>query len=212
MGTHIDAPSHFGKGSWRVQQIPIEHLIGPGVIINVQKKAEADPDYRVSIDDVIEYETKYGRIPDGAIVIMNSGWYHKYPDKTKIFNTEHHTDISKFHFPGFHEDTVQWLIDKRFIHAVGSDSPSFDYGQAKIFPVHQIISKNNVIGIENVAHLDRIPESGSTVFLPVIKIDDGSGGPTRVLATFDDGQDPPSSAARSIHIEQILFALLLATV
>ena len=79
MGTHIDAPSHFGKGSWRVQQIPIEHLIGPGVIINVQKKAETDPDYRVSIDDVMEYETKYGRISDGAIVIMNFGLVSQVP-------------------------------------------------------------------------------------------------------------------------------------
>ena len=208
MGTHIDAPAHFGRGSWRTQQIPVERLMGPGVIINIKKKAEANPDYRINMDDVMEYETKYGRIPDGAIVIMNSGWYHKYPDKTKIFNTKQHDDPSKFHFPGFHEDAVKWLIDKRGIYAVGADCPSFDSGQADEFPVHKVIGPNNVIGIENVANLDRIPESGSTVFLPVIKIDDGSGGPTRVLATFDDGEGSPANAACSVHFGMLLVLTL----
>jgi kynurenine formamidase len=46
MGTHIDAPAHFSQDGWRIHQIPIEKLHGPGVIINVKSKAAKDPDYR----------------------------------------------------------------------------------------------------------------------------------------------------------------------
>ena len=39
-GTHTDAPSHFAKGRWRVGDIPMERLIGPGVIIDISEKAK----------------------------------------------------------------------------------------------------------------------------------------------------------------------------
>ena len=208
MGTHIDAPAHFGQGAWRTQQIPVENLMGAGVVINVKDKAAADYDYRIMLSDVMAYENKYGRIPDGAIIMMNSGWYHKYPNKTLIFNTVDHANVSLFHFPGFHEEAVEWLINHRHIHAIGTDCPSFDYGQSDTFPVHVLIAKENVIGVENVANLDKVPESGSTMFLPVIKIDDGSGGPTRVLATYDDGVDKPSSGVNKMAANVITVVFL----
>lgn len=34
-GTHLDAPAHLKRGAWKVHQVPMDHLIGPGVIINV---------------------------------------------------------------------------------------------------------------------------------------------------------------------------------
>ncbi|KAK3108535.1 hypothetical protein FSP39_010077 [Pinctada imbricata] len=197
MGTHIDAPAHFGKGSWRTQHIPIERLMGPGVIINIKDKAAKNYDYRISLEDIEEYEKKYGRIPEGAVVLMYAGWYHKYPNKTAIFNTVQHSKPEFFHFPGFHADAVQWLINYRHISAVGGDTPSFDAGFDHTFPVHEIIGAENVIGIENAAYLDRIPEAGSTIFIPVIKIDDGSGGPTRLLATYDDGVGTPGNSAEN---------------
>lgn len=46
MGTHIDAPAHSVQGMWRIDQIPMEKLYGPGVIINVKSKVETNPDYR----------------------------------------------------------------------------------------------------------------------------------------------------------------------
>lgn len=46
MGTHIDAPVHTIQGMWKTDQIPIEKLYGPGVIINVKEKVKSNPDYR----------------------------------------------------------------------------------------------------------------------------------------------------------------------
>lgn len=48
------------------------------------------------------------------------------------------------------------------------------------------MGKNDVVGIENVANLDKVPESGSMIYVPVLNIFEGSGGPARVFATFDD--------------------------
>ena len=102
------------------------------------------------------------------------------PGKTRVFGTQ--TKPSTFHFPSWHEDAVTWLIRKRQINAIGVDSASLDYGQSKTYPCHTLMGKNNIVGIENVANLDNIPESGSTV----LNIEDGSGSPARVFATYDD--------------------------
>ena len=185
-GTHLDAPAHFAEGSWRAQQIPIERLVGPGVIINVIDEAAANPDYRVTVDDLRDWEHRYGDIPYGAIVIMNSGWDKHYPNKSKTFGTDTPSDPATFHFPGFHEDAADWLVRYKNIHVVGVDTPSTDYGQSKTFPVHVVLGKANVPGLENVANLNRIPPSGSTIFIGAIKQFGGSGGPARTFATLPD--------------------------
>lgn len=186
MGTHIDAPAHSVQGTWRTDQIPMEKLYGPGVIINVKSKVENNPDYRVSVADLLTWEKKNGKMPRNAIVVMNSGWSSRYPNKSLVFGTSTPTDVSTFHFPGWHENAVMWLINKRQVNAVGVDTPSTDYGQTTNYPCHVIMGENDVVGIENVANLDKVPENGSTIYVPVLNIFDGSGGPARVFATFDD--------------------------
>ncbi|XP_050414236.2 isatin hydrolase [Patella vulgata] len=183
-GTHLDAPAHFSKGKWRTHEIPVERLVGPGVIIDVTSKATTDHDYRVQISDIEVWETKYGNIPEGAIVLMTSGWTKRYPDKGQVFGSENTTNPETFHFPAFHEDAVEWLIQHRNISIVGVDTPSVDYGQTKTFPVHQLLGANNIIGLENVAYLDKVPEHGAIIFAGVTKLYDGSGGPARVIAIY----------------------------
>ena len=139
------------------------------------------------MDDVKEWEMKNGRIPDGAIMLLNTGWSDRYPNKSLIFNSQQYDDPSTYIFPGWHEDTAQWLLDARKIKALGGDTPSFDYGMSTTFPVHRLILGKGIVGLENVANLDEVPESGSMVFLAVFKLFDGSGGPTRVFATVSTG-------------------------
>ena len=38
-GTHTDAPAHFAKGKWRIGDIPVERLIGPGIVIDISEKS-----------------------------------------------------------------------------------------------------------------------------------------------------------------------------
>lgn len=150
---------------------------------------------RVTVDDLSVWEEKYGKMPRCAVAIMNSGWSSKYPNKTLVFGTPQPSNVSSFHFPGWHEDAVTWMINKRQINAVGVDTPSTDYGQTTNMPCHVILGQKNIVGIENVANLDNIPESGSTIYIPVLNIFGGSGGPARVFATFDDDLNKTNAAA-----------------
>ncbi|XP_053374689.1 isatin hydrolase-like [Mercenaria mercenaria] len=212
-GTHLDSPAHFAEGKKRQHQIPMEKLVGPGVIVNVKAKSAENPDYRVTIDDLRAWESKYNRLPKGAVIIMNSGWSLKYPNKTLTFGTETPDDASTFHFPGWHEDTVNWLIKNRDVNVVGVDTPSTDYAQSTTFPVHVALGEADIPGVENVANLDEIPESGSIIYVAAIKLYDGSGGPTRVFATMvEDGMTGRSSKLLLSSVLYILSAIIVFSV
>ncbi|CAL1538915.1 unnamed protein product [Lymnaea stagnalis] len=190
MGTHLDAPGHTFKGSWRVHQIPVDRLVGPGVVIDVRAQVAKNSDYRLSVLDIERWERLYGAIPNGAIVFMWSGWDVRYPDKFLTFNSITPGNISTFHFPGFHPDAVRWLLRYRNISMIGVDTPSTDYGQSKNLEVHQLTGGANVMGLENVNNLCQVPPSGATIVVPPMKVFDGSGVPVRILALVDKAGQP----------------------
>ncbi|HKU52609.1 MAG TPA: cyclase family protein, partial [Nitrospira sp.] len=64
-GTHMDAPIHFAQGQAGIDQIPVEHLTGPAIVIDVRSAVGADRDYRLSVEDVRRWESRYGIIPTG---------------------------------------------------------------------------------------------------------------------------------------------------
>ena len=39
-GTHTDAPAHFAQGKWRMSDIPVDRLVGPGIVVDISKKVE----------------------------------------------------------------------------------------------------------------------------------------------------------------------------
>ena len=175
----------------------MERIFGRGVIINVVAGADADPNYGVSIADVKKWEAKHGKIPPGAAVLMNSGWYKRYPNQNRVWKSSTPMNISTHNFPGFLGATTKWLVEERKIHILGSDSPSTDDGNAVrdySFGTHRVAAQNNIIGIENLANLDAVPEAGSIIYVPVPKTLDGSGGPTRVFATYDDAMNGANTA------------------
>ncbi|XP_071097005.1 isatin hydrolase-like [Haliotis cracherodii] len=211
-GTHLDSPSHFFEGGWKADEIPAERLIGPGVILDVTSQANADPDYRVTQADFEAYESKHGRIPHGAIVFMNSGWGARYSDKKRFFNTEYPDNSSTFHFPGYHEDAITWLVANRNVSMVGVDTPSNDYGQSTVFPSHVILAKNNIPGLENVARLNQVPAKGATIIVGSIKLFSGSGGPARILATWDTHGEPDCTSGCMNILETASTSLLAVLV
>src|ERR1043165_9102003 len=73
-GTHIDAPIHFAEGHKTVDQLPLEQLIGPAVVVDVTTKAQKDADYLISVADLQAWEAKHGEIPKGAILLLNTGF------------------------------------------------------------------------------------------------------------------------------------------
>ena len=76
---------------------------------------------------------------------------------------------------------MRLLLD-RGVGAIGVDTASIDYGQSRNFIVHQVANGANVPGLENVANLERVPETGAWIIALPMKIGGGSGAPVRIVA------------------------------
>ena len=188
-GTHLDAPIHFDKSGKTVDQIPPRQLIAPGVVIDVSTQAAADPDYRLSLEDVRSWEKQHGTIPAGAIVLLRTGWGKRWPDRKRYFGDDTPGDASKLHFPSYGKEAAEYLVRQRRVGALGLDTASIDYGASKDFIVHRIASAAGVPGLENLANLDQLPTVGAWIIALPMKITGGSGGPLRVVALVSSGRE-----------------------
>jgi kynurenine formamidase len=181
-GTHIDAPIHFGQGQSSVDQIPVSQLIGPAAVVDIASKCAADPDYRLSRVDLEFWESAHGQIPDGAIVVARTGWYHRWPDRKSYMGSDVPGDTTHLHFPGFSKEAAQFLVQQRQIRGVGLDTASMDFGPSQDFIVHQVLNGANKYGLENLTNLDALPATGATLIVAPMKIEGGSGAPARIYA------------------------------
>lgn len=182
VGTHLDAPFHFAQGKWTTDLVPLGRTIGPGVVIDVRHKSEADPNYQLQVVDIRTWERESGKIPRGAIVLMYSGWGKFWGDRKSYFGTDLAGEVTNLRFPGFSRSAAEFLVKERKIDAVGTDTPSIDYGPSQDFIVHRIFGRANVPIFENVANLERLPLKGATIFAIPMKIQGGSGAPLRIFA------------------------------
>ncbi|KAJ7373581.1 hypothetical protein OS493_011186 [Desmophyllum pertusum] len=82
-GTHLDAPSHFAKGKWTLDQIPLDRLIGPAIKIDISSKAAKNADAQMTPSDLQAWEEKHGKIPDDVILLVFTDWGKYWPDKKK---------------------------------------------------------------------------------------------------------------------------------
>lgn len=183
-GTHIDAPVHFAEGRRTVDEIPLQQLIGPAVVIDVSEKALKDPDYQVSVEDFEAWETAFGTIPENSIALLRTGYGQFWPNRERYMGTHERGQqaVANLHFPGLHPNAAHWLVVNRKISAIGLDTPSIDYGQSQLFESHRILFKKDIPVFENVANLDHLPEKGAFVIALPMKIKGGSGGPLRIIA------------------------------
>lgn len=181
-GTHLDAPIHFAEGGWTADEIPLDRLIGPAVVIDVAAQAREDSDYLVTIADVKAWELEHGPVPAGAIVLLRTGWGARWPNRKEYLGDDTPGDASNLHFPAYGEDAVRLLVEERRIAVLGVDTASIDHGPSRNFPAHQAAAAANVPALENVANLDQLPATGSWIFALPMKISGGSGGPVRIAA------------------------------
>jgi kynurenine formamidase len=181
-GTHLDAPIHFAAGGVTADRVPLEQLVAPAVVIDVSAKAAADPVYRLTRDDVLAFERRYGRIRRGSIVLLRTGWSSRWPDRQAYFGDATPGDASKLRFPSYGAEAAELLVRDRGVAALGADVASIDYGPSTDFAVHRVAAAANVPGFENLTRLDELPPTGAVVIALPMKIEGGSGGPLRAIA------------------------------
>lgn len=189
-GTHLDAPIHFAEKGLTLDQIPLSSLTGNAVVIDVKKKAAANPDYLISVQDVMDWEKANGEIKPNSIILFNTGYANVYPNRKQYFGTDKigAEAIPQLHFPGIDPALSTWLVEKRSPKAVGIDTASIDYGQSQDFKTHQILLGKNIPGFENLTNLDQLPVKGAYVVALPMKIAGGSGGPLRIVAAVEQSR------------------------
>lgn len=189
-GTHIDAPVHFAQGGKTVDQLEPAQLIGPGVKIDVSTKAAANRDYLIRLDDFKKWESANGELPDGCIVLLQTGFSNYWPDKMRYLGTDQKGPdaVRDLHFPGLDPAAAKWLVDNRKIKAIGLDTASIDYGQSTEFASHVELMTNNIPAFENVANLDKLPAKGFQIIALPMKIKGGSGAPLRIVAFLPESK------------------------
>jgi len=186
-GTHLDSPLHFAEGHPGTDEIPVNRLIAPAVVLDVTAACEKDPDYLVSAEDITRWESAHGRIPEAAIALIRTGWGKYWPDAKRYLGTDEHGAgaVAKLHFPGISAEAARLFVERK-VAGVGIDTASVDYGQSKDFQTHRILYSHDVYGLENVANLDRVPTTGALLIALPMKIKGGTGGPVRIVAVLPE--------------------------
>jgi kynurenine formamidase len=177
-GTHLDAPAHFSAGAWTVDQIPADRLVRPLAVIDVRKQVRGNPDYEVTVQDIAAWESAHGMIPEAAVVLAYTGWDERW-NSMKEYRDELGDHLT--HYPGFGLEAVKFLVKNRGAVGLGTDTMSVEKGETTTYPVHQFTSKEGVYHLENLTNLSLVPLSGATIVVAPIKLENGSGGPARVL-------------------------------
>lgn len=183
-GTHIDAPIHFSRGKQTLDQIPVERLVGAAVRIDVTEQCARDRDCQIAVRDLEQWETKHGRIPNHAIILVNTSYARFWPSRRDYLGTElrGQEGVRALHFPGLHPEAAAWLVRERQVKAVGIDTASIDYGQSTTFETHVALLSHNVSVFENLAELHELPDRDFDVIALPMKIAGGTGGPLRIIA------------------------------
>lgn len=182
-GTHMDFPGHFIADGQLVDQLPADVLVGPAAVIDITAKAADEADAMVTVEDIQAWESEHGELPEGAFVLMYSGWEAKLGDDPAYMGTDASGGL---HFPGFSPEAAAWLVSERSIKGVGVDTLSIDVGSSSTFDVHFTILGAGLVGIENLANLAAIKDGIATIVCGIPRYQNGSGGPARILAMLSE--------------------------
>ena len=167
-GTHLDAPYHFAKKGAKIHQIPLTRLVGNALLIKIKKVK----DQTITKNDLLEFERKNGKIQNYSSIIFFTDWQKNL--KKNFYFTNN---------PGLSKSAINYLVSKK-INLVGIDSPSIDPGIDKSFTAHKILAKNNILIVENLSNLEKIPSLEFNFIIFPLKLKDATGSPVRAMASY----------------------------
>jgi kynurenine formamidase len=157
-------------------------LVGPAVVIDKSAEAAQDPDYLLTVDQVRAFEAENGAIPEGAWLLLRTGWDARAHDQDAFLNV---TD-GQPHTPGIDAECARWLAQESPVVGVGVETVGTDAGAAggfdPPFPVHHFVLGAGKYGLTQLANLAELPPVGAVVIVAPLKLAGGTGSPTRALA------------------------------
>ena len=190
-GTHFDAPIHWVTGKDlpdnACDTIPARRFIGPACVIDVTADVARDPDFLLTPERIEAWESRHGRIPTGAWVLLRTDWSRR--NGAAFLNVQ----ADGPHSPGFDARASTLLAIDRRVLGVGVETIGTDAGRAGTFdppfPNHNIMHGAGCFGLASLCNLEQLPPTGAVVIAAPLKIAGGSGSPLRVLALVERESD-----------------------
>lgn len=196
-GTHVDAPAHFipepgtglphaaDVGAITVEQIPLEQLMGPAVVIDIPSDLPgAAPGISPMITDefIARWEGRHGAIEPDDIVLFRSNWDRHYVPGPDGFAYCHDPLVTKSGpgWPAPDESAIQLLMN-RGVRCIGTDGASMGSSHDGA-GVHHLGLAARVAFIEALGNLSELPERGATFCFAPLKVARGTGAPGRAFA------------------------------
>jgi arylformamidase len=164
-GTHIDAPAHFIDEGTTIDSMPLDVMIGPGVVLDMRGISAIDR--RVLDQSALTDETRVLFKTDNSSKLQE-----------QVFN-DNYTYIT--------DDGADLLIE-RGVKLVGIDYLSVDKVDDEDAPVHHLLLSSGAFIVEGLDLLDA-PVGPCRIYCLPLKIEGGDGAPARVLIEIDSSSN-----------------------
>ncbi len=181
--THIDAPIHFVKGQRYLNELDIKELVAPLIVINKQDAVAANPDFEVSVEDILAFEARHGQIAEQSFVAFCSGWCQRWNDVDAFANKDAE---GSSHVPGWSITALQFLVEERNIIGIGHETLDTDSAVAyrkngRLIAEYYIMDQGRY-QVEVMNNLHLLPPTGAIIFHLAPRVDHASGFPVRSFA------------------------------
>lgn len=178
--THVDAINHVVTtlGARSVDKLPFEWFIAPGVWFDF---SYVPPNGYITKKDVTKAIDKTGvTIRKDSVVLIYTGWYKKWNSRYDYIRD----------YPGLDREATEYLADLGAVN-IGADAPSTDsfleVAKIKVQPMHIVCREREILNMENVANIDRIPRHEFWFIGLPLKIENATGSPIRAIALVKKG-------------------------
>lgn len=171
LGTQLDPPAHWAPEYPAIDELPATYAIRPLVVISIVEQVAANPNYALQVADIEAFETRHGRIPEGAVVFVRSDWSKAWPDPKLATLKE---------FPEVSLAALKFLHLERHILFHGHEP--LDTDSTPNLEGEDWLMHNGYTQAEGVTNLDKVPEAGALVVIGYPKLGGGLGGYARYIA------------------------------
>jgi len=171
LGTQLDPPAHWAPEYPSIDELPASYALRPLVVISIAEQTKKDFGYQMQVSDILDWEKRNGRIPEGSVVFIRSDWSKRWPDPTLALLTK---------FPGVRLDALIFLHEQRRILMHGHEA--LDTDTTPNLEGESWLMHHGYAQAEGVANLDQVPEKGCLVTIGYPKFKGGTGGYARYVA------------------------------
>jgi len=170
IGTHIDAPCHIFKNMKSLDQFPVDKFIGKAIIIPCKNEKE------ISLEFLKPFKEK---ISKAEFILFFTGWQFKW-------NTKKYFDD----FPALTKEAAEWLTTFNLkgigFDAISADKVDFNEKDLSVaLKNHNILLGKEIIIIENLTNLDKLPDTLFTFQCMPLKVENADGSPVRAIAILE---------------------------